>query len=267
MSTWNEISRQEIENPTLGDRTVIEYEGLKSELETFRATELPAGWTEIAVRKHLDDWAHLSATYPTTSEDPNEEGLIQRVWTLEANEIESSIFDHPNTRILAERDYSWPARIQAYVDAWRAACRTAVSNAVKAGTVATEPSLPDIPYSANATEEERTLADQLAGILFRIENPTWPTDQYVLQKTDLVVSSAQISASHANKGRILTYPTLLATEQTLAAALLIDAAGLSSLYWLKKAPTVRLASQGNSEIAQEYWGLVAWEPYLYGDAI
>lgn len=267
MSTWKEITRHEIENPTLGDRIIVEYEGLKSELDTFKSTELPAGWTEIAIRKHLDDWAHLAATYPTTSEDPDQTGLIQRTWTLEANEIESSILDHPNTRILADRDYSWPARIQAYVDAWRAACRTAVSNAVKAGTVATEPSLPDIPYSANATEEERTLADQLAGILFRIENPTWPTDQYVLQKTDLVVSTAQIAASHANKGRILTYATLLATEQSLLAATLIGAAGLSDLYWLKKAPTVRLVSQGNHEISQEYWGIVAWDPYLYGEAM
>jgi hypothetical protein len=247
--------------------------GPKASLSTFLSGTLPSGYSDLDMNDGVATCT-VSASYSTTagSGDPVNADPITRVWTLQGNDVEKHIFEHPSFAGLIWRDPVWPTAIEARVRAYKGQLEMVEKGRQNQGVSLTanytlsqsRPSELNPPYPNDATLQ--ALAISLTKLMIR-NIDTVPQSQYVLRKTETVTNATQLAVSHTYVTRFYTYNSLVATETTLPAAALLGLSGLQSLYWLKKTPTVEYTQQGRFTLAQEYWGAVTFETLIYGAAL
>lgn len=233
--------RWDISAGAVVDRT---WEGPKVGLATFIASTLPAGYSRIEIEDD-DDLVVLVATYPSSTTDgiggtEPEDGLVQRWWELDGNDLEKSLWDHPKVRAYTD-DY----------DVAEIAAMRAKYEEIMAGT-------------ATSSWTDADVAIAMEKIAKGIE--AYTVSQYVLRKTEIVRTGASLAASHANVNKIFGYSALTAAEPSLAGYDLVAAASLTGLFWLKRTPDVRPTQNGLYEIVTEYWGAEEWDSWIYETA-
>lgn len=218
----------------------------------------------------LDGEAVCDATI-TYASDPEGEpippeqddyGLIQRQWTLGAQDVQRTIRENPSVEALAERWFPWPSYVRSWVKVYKITEELALNAWKENGAnpeelpTLTEWVMPQLPTSAGITPtpEETQSMKTLAERLLTDENPVWVTTDYTLRKIETVTSWSTMVVAHDYVNRYLSWTALVALEPTLPATGLIQTAGLESLIWLKKAPEVTVSSGGNYELSQDYVG-------------
>lgn len=179
-------------------------------------------------------------TDPNTQPQPGETGLIERRWSLEGNDVEKSLWEHPDVQqALKGKNLDELIALRQFVDG------------VVSGEILASP----------ANEAIGKLADRLVrGI------EVFHDSEYVLRKEETVTHASNVRASHTNVNRVFTYSRLLASEPTLAAQNLIAAAGLTSLFWAKRTPKVRPTTGNLWVIEQEYWGAKEYDDWIWKPA-
>ncbi len=262
---------------TAGFQLVRVWEGPEEEKDAFFASIAPAGY--IALRESnrplgqrsttdptVRNWVRIELTYgvATTAGGSEDPGLISRTWTLQPTEEQVHILNHPATIPLWQRDRTWPQRIKAYAENYadRVAQALALNPAAPPTTTISTPASP-----SGATSDEIAQAGRLLDILLRDLNATGIVTLYTLRKTEVVNNLTALQAIHTNVNRPYTYTALTTSEPTLPAAALLNASGLSSMKWLKKAPVVEQLSGGLFQIVQEYESGFYFAQYLYGAEI
>lgn len=262
---------------TAGFQLVRVWEGPEEEKDAFFASIAPPGY--IALRESnrplgrvsttdatVRNWVRIELTYgiATTAGGSDDPGLISRTWTLQPTEETVHALSHDATVPLWTRDRTWPNRIKAYVDNYsdRVAQALALNPSVPPTVTLSTPAAP-----SGATADEIAQAGRLLDILLRDSNSVGIISRYTLRKTEVVNNLTALRASHANVNRPYTYAALIHFEPTLPSAALIDAAGLTSLKWLKKAPVVEQLAGGLFQIVQEYEAGPDFLQYYYGTAI
>jgi hypothetical protein len=263
---------------TAGFQLVRVWEGPEEEKDAFFASIAPPGY--IALRESnrplgrvsttdatVRNWVRIELTYgiATTAGGSDDPGLISRTWTLQPTEEQIHILSHDATMPLWKRDRTWPQRIKAYAENY--ADRVASAIAANPGGSLSGITIPTPASPAGATPDEIAQAGRLLDILVRDLNATGFVTRHTLRKTEVVNNLTALSASHANVNRPYSHAALVAAETTLPAAALINAAGLTSMKWLKKAPVVEQLAGGLFQIVQEYEANAYYEPYLYGAEI
>lgn len=233
--------RWDINQGAVVDRT---WEGPKSGLVTFIASTLPAGYSRIEIDDD-NDLVVLVATYPSSTTDgiggtEPEDGLVQRWWELDGNDLEKSLWDHPKVR----------AHTDGY-DATQIIAMRAKFEEILAGT-------------ATSSWLHADVMDAMLRIARGVESFT--VSQYVLRKNEIVRTGTSLAASHGNVNKIFGYSALTAAEPSLAGYDLVAAASLTGLYWLKRTPDVRPTQNGLYEIVTEYWGAEEWDSWIYETA-
>lgn len=234
---------------TAGAQIFRTWEGPTSGLATFISGTLPAGYSKIDIEDD-SEFCEVVAQYAAPGTDGiggvETDGLVQRWWELDGNDIEKSLWNHP--KVLA--------RTSVY-DAVQMASLRAHFEEVMAGTATTSWADPD----GVSTAVNTAMLKLAQGI------EAFSVSQYVLRKTEIVRTGTSLAASHSNVNRIFSYAALTAAESTLAGYDLVAAAGLTGLEWLKRTPDVRPTQNGLYEIVTEYWGADEWDSWIYDTAV
>ena len=232
--------RWDVANGAVIDRT---WEGPTSGLATFISGTLPAGYNSINIEDDTE-MCTVVAQYKDSSTDgigeASADGLVQRWWELDGNDLEKSIWEHPTvTAVTSSYDTTQLAAMRAHLET------------ILDGTAT----------SSWADADVSAAMDRIArGV------EAFSVSQYVLRKTEVVRAGTSLSASHSNTNKIFSYSALSSAEPSLAGYDLVAAAGLSALVWLKRTPDVRPTSNGLYEITTEYWGADSWDTWLYETA-
>lgn len=217
------------------------WEGPATDVNTFVGTSMPGGWTEWDSEEN-GDLAIVSAIYQTPDSAPSgDEGLVLRTWELDGNDLEQSLWVHPEIT-------SWMSG-QSLTDILNN--RRIIERVVNG----------DQPLELPAPGEEEPF-DRLIDRLIR-GTESLTVAQYVLRKIELVVIGSSIVASHTNVNKQFTYAQLATAEPSLADQNLVAASGLTALKWLKRTPTVKRSNANLWEISLEYWGADVWDSWLY----
>lgn len=182
-------------------------------------------------------------------------GLISRKWTLHTNRISSSLLAHPSAGTLHTTDAEWPDRIRANAIAYAQALRAWV----KANMVGDEPDRDGwrdaaAPTAHTVTTDEAAIVDWLFREFAADEDASYDVNQPVLRKTEVVIAATRLEAVHDNVDRFHDYAALQAAEASLSVAVIIAAADLGAVVWLKGSPEVEETSEGRFQIVQEWEG-------------
>jgi hypothetical protein len=265
-------------NATAGWQRVRVWEGPESELDGFYASVAPPGY--VASRESfkplgqtsagdptVKHWMRVELTYGIQSStgEGADPGLISRNWSMKSVEEQVHILSHDSTIPLWKRSSTWVQQIKACAENYETRVRAALAanpTGSLSGITVPTPATP-----AEATSGEIAAAAYLLGILTRDQNATGFLTRHTLRKTEVVNSLTALTAVHTNVNRPFTYAGLTANEPTLPGAALINAAGLTGLKWLKKAPDVDQLGGGLYQIVQEYESGAYFDPYLYGAEI
>lgn len=194
-------------------------------------------------------------------------GLFSRSWELDWNDDQIPLKEAdllvgltaaPNELILHRIDVA----ARKYADDLSSYVSASVS-----GGSGTEPDpatyLASVTQNAGLSPEQSALALWYFKRVAADENASHVVKRPVLRKTEIVAAYANLAASNLHAERFYTYSGFTALEGSLASAALINAAQLSALYWQKQRPSVSEASFGRWQIAQEYWGFVAYDQVQY----
>lgn len=217
------------------------WEGPVDGVNAFVGTSMPGGWTEWDSEEN-GDLAIVSAIYQTPDSAPTgDEGLVLRTWELDGNDLEQSLWNHPEV-------VEW---MTGFSTSEILDTRRIIERVVNG----------DQPLELPAPGSEDPF-DRLIDRLIR-GTESLTVAQYVLRKIELVVIGSSIVASHANVNKQFTYAQLTSAEPSLVSQNLVAASGLTSLKWLKRTPTVKRSNSNLWEISLEYWGADVWDSWLY----
>lgn len=243
-----------------------EYEGPATAIDSLIATATDAEQIES---KQDGATRECIITYATsTPVDGNGDEQVFDTWELLGNDVEKSVFQHPNTLVLDES-------LMAFV---RNSLKRAEEDDTGTFTFVS---------SNNATMLFRHALNGYDGFLL---------SQYVLRRTSTVPSTSNVRASFTNTFKIHT-TAQLKTQENIPANILfsldqIDAhlptAPLSSWKypsdftppiggsakttdtpvmkwgWLKRTPTIMQAAGNKFSLTYEYWH-AAWSTWIYAD--
>lgn len=243
-------------NKTFRDQWLANFTGYSS-LEFEESMELDGAPTNST--NPFDAECVARITWPgMTSEPPDPEdpegGLLSRSWSLVGTDEQRRLDAHPNVQKLADPTQGGykelPGQIRDGVAMYKAKTQQILS---QWNGLEPKPTLPPflVPVTVAALSDE---VDAYASLLLRDENTTFAISAYTLRKSEQVASWSTLVVSHLNKNRWHNWTALTLTEPTLAGTGLIQTAGLENLIWLKKTPEVNIASGGNYELTQEYFG-------------
>lgn len=210
--------------------------------------------------------------------DPNY-GLVERLWSKKNRSQQRELSRHPLLKALTDVDPDWPGRVKRSVQAYNQAHREWVRSeqeALEANANAQPTAPPNMemyivfstPWLKNSagileahtmTSAELDLVTWLWSEYFEDLSATYDYNVPILERTDtlLTVANASLWASYANAGRILSYATLVNSEQSLELVSIINSAQLSSWSWLKGHPMTVPTSGGMYRLTQEYTGIEA----------
>lgn len=216
------------------------WEGPKSGLVSFLGSSLPQGYSEYVVDEDGDlvtVRAIYTADIPERIGNPSDDGLIERNWELDGDDLETTLWAHPKM-VAATAGDTVTESIQLRV----------LVDKILSGEVA------EIPGTTDIDEMVKRLA---AGTESYLES------KYVLRKVETVRKNSSIRPSFANVNRVFNYATLISAEPSLSYQNLIQASGLTNLNWLKGTPRVRPTQDGLWQIEQEFKGAEKWDTWIY----
>lgn len=269
---------------TSGWETVRTWSGSKAKLQAFIDTlEAEGGYTGLEILQTAA-LSTVQATYATEQPEggtgtPTTVDPISRTWSLNGNELNVSILGHPKALQLYDFNTTWLAKIQCRVAVYKQKIADYYS-----GKLSTLPRLipssDEDPVKYTATDPwgvglgtiEGSLIDPSSTLLGYAEElckhlangvTSYNVSQYSLVKTELVTNASTIRLSHTNVGKMHRYATLLGVEPSLPASLLLNLTGLTSVFWLKKTPTLQQTSQGRFQLTQEYWSFLKYSDFIY----
>lgn len=219
------------------------WEGPAASLTSFLSASLPQGYSEYSVEDQGDlviVRAIYTADIPERIGNPSDDGLLDRSWELEGDDLETSLWAHPS--VIAETANQTIAQAIAL--------RTAVDAALAGETTWT------------------SLGGAIDNLVNRLAKGTESFFQstFVLRKVETVRKNSSIRPSFTNVNRVFSYAALLSSEPSLAYENLIQASGLQGLSWLKCTPRVRPTQDGLWEISQEYKGAQTIDSWIYPNA-
>lgn len=210
-------------------------------LNTFESSILPAGYSDISYEGD-DDLTIVRVVYAAASADqlgnPTSDGLVDRRWELDGEDLEKSVWQHPGVQ----------AATPNQTIAQAVTLRNDVERVLSGEATWTNTGFSDVDNMV------LRLVRGIEGFL---------TSSFVLRKVEVVRRTASIRPAFTNLNRVFTYTGLLAAEPTLTSEGLLQAAGLTDLKWLKRAPRVNPTQNGLWEITQEYQGGDAFDSWLY----
>lgn len=227
------------------------WTGARSKLVDFVFNRLPRLYSDLRLEEEGEK-ATVIATYGIAGpNDPDHvTDPISVVWTMPNNENDLSLYELPEVEDL----------FLALEDTDAAKLAAIMEEGISAHTP-----FDDLDWPTFFSTDEQAIIKKLySRLMRRIE--VFRASQYVLRKVQTVIAESQIKVAHENVNRIFTHDQLTTAEPTLPAATLIDAAGLSKYFWLKKTPTVEAVSRGQFQINQEYWGTEKYDPFIYKPA-
>lgn len=261
---------------TTGWETIRTWRGSKAKIQAFvDALESEGGYTSLEIAQS-PSFSTVTATYATTTPTsgggtPTTVDPITRTWSLAGNELNVSILGHPNAIDLYDSDKTWLAKVQARVATYKYNMSRYYDGKLSTVPVLLPKDETDhVKYPAanpwGVTGGTTTALNNKANALTEhLANgiTSYAVSQYSLQKVELVSKASTVALSHTNVGKMHLHATLLTAEPTVPDSILINLTGLSSLYWLKKTPTMRMTSQGRYELSQEYWGFSRYSTFIY----
>lgn len=216
------------------------WEGPASGLTSFLSASLPQGYSEYSVEDEGDlviVRAVYTADIPERIGNPSDDGLLDRSWELEGDDLEMSLWGHPKIIAATAGDTTSEA----------VALRVLVDKLLT-GEVT------EIPGTTDLDELVKRLANGTESYL---------ESRFVLRKVETVRKNSSIRPSFTNVNRVFTYAALLSSEPSLSYENLIQASGLTSLSWLKGTPRVRPTQDGLWQVEQEYKGAQQWDSWIY----
>lgn len=273
-----------------GSSLLRSWDGPGDELATFLGSELPQGFSRLIQRKSgKDGWVTVLATYAAVDQSgvpqvpgSQDYGLVSRDWQLLRQRSELPIQAHQNVELLSTIDRLWPIRIEIATTAWRETWNRWIKSKAS-GSTTPEPQLfpdpqnpsavyflPDPPTAALGNTRAIALAAEYARVLSRNPDQTFATSQFILRKTETVMSWTALHAAHDNTFRVFSLAGLLRAEPTLAADesyKLIHTEGLTAMLWQKETALVEPLAAGKWQITADYTGVADYLWFLYSEPI
>lgn len=229
------------------------WTGVRSQLINFIVSGLPGFYSDLRIEEDGEK-ATVIATYGIVGIDGNNQvsDPVSVVWTMPNNEADLLLYELPD--------------VQALFLQIGDASATSLAAEIEDG-IQNHTRMDKVDWEAFVlTPDQLVIAQALyARLMRRID--TFRVSQYVLRKVQTVIAQSQLKAAHENVNRYFDHGKLVATEPTLPAAALIDAAGLTQYFWIKKTPVVDSTNRGQFQISQEYWGFESIDPFVYKPAI
>ena len=210
-------------------------------LAFFQTQQLPTGYTDISYEQD-EDLTIVRAVYSAATAEqignPADDGLVDRRWELDGEDLEKSVWQQPGVMTATAGQ-----TIQQAIT-----LRNDVEKVLAGEQSWTNTGFTDVDSMVVR------LARGIEGFL---------TSSFVLRKIEVVRRNASIRPAFTNLNRVFTYTGLLAAEPTLGSENLLQSSGLTTLKWLKRAPRVNPTQSGLWEITQEYQGAEAFDSWLY----
>lgn len=295
MSSFKEISVEEVSSLANGWTQTRVFEGHVDDLTDFQSSEEPSGWVERRKRtSEQGKWITLEYVFTAANSDgtenPGESGLKSRTWDLQFQEEQHSILSHPKVKgghtdsgeeIVGLETYEpatgtsigteeWGSWLKVYADVYNKAQEAYVDETVEGGT-ATKPDL--MAYHAKALEAvgfTSSIPQEAFDLSFAVfkrlasdSNAVHVITIPTLTKVEIVASYSELYANHANAEKIFSYNQLLSAEPSLPSAALIQLSNLTGWSWLKMRPRVQQTDQGLFQMTVEYVGVKTWEAWQY----
>lgn len=209
-------------------------------LAFFQSQTLPTGYTDISYEQD-EDLTIVRAVFSAATADqignPADDGLIERHWELDGDDLETSLWAHPKIVAATAGDTTLEsAQLRSLIEK------------ILSGEVT------EIPGTTDIDELVKRLAKGIE---------VFQESKFVLRKVETVRKGTSIRPSFANLNRSFGYTALLAAEPSLASENIIQASGLTALKWLKGAPQVAPTQDGLWQINQEYKGADQWDTWIY----
>src|ERR1051325_10285282 len=235
------------------------WTGARAGADAFILSSVPALFSEITIKEEVDQCT-IQATYSIVRPDgsPQVSDPVSVIWTMPNNDGELSIWEHPEIQDFFLSLGNDEAAAQVAIGLRQARGDNKLPSEIDWDKIG----FFDADTIALLTAFYRRL---LRGI------ESFPTSQYVLRKVETVVSDSQLKAAHRNVNQIYKADLLAATEPSLLTARLVDYPALSNdpaapRFWLKRTPVVDEVDRGKFQITQEYWGVHAFDKWIYDEA-
>ena len=252
-SDWQELApRQSGWRMGTGDFTTRTWQGPTASVASFLRTLSPTGL--MGYRKdESGDLTTVVAEYGAASPQTGspEEGLLERYWELDGNDIELELWRHPEiVAALRNQSVTQIAKLRALID-------KVVSGEIEENA----PTAAELLKTKGNNPFDKLVRRLSSGV------EAMEFSQYVLRKTEVVLRNTSLRANHANKGKQFRYQDLIRAEPTLLQENWVAAADLKNLMWVKKTPKGGPSSRGQWEIRTEYWGAEAFDDWLHPFAV
>jgi len=238
-------------NPRTGYQQIVVYTGTPDALEAISSSAISNGYSVRYVPDSQGGYSSLEVTYGAAeTQDPAVP--LSDEWSLEGNDLEKSIFEHPNA--LAEFE-QWPFGLS---DPSIAPFRSTVERYVRGEIESLEDELATL-INALKRPQILDLAHEMAAILgMGVESFT--VSQYVLRRTRIVTSTTDIKPVVTNTGKVYSQAAMESEEGGIPATLKFN---LPDGVWLKRTPTVTQYGADKWQIVQEYWHADRFLTWLY----
>lgn len=251
-------------NPRTGWQQIVVYTGTPSQIEIVSANAISNGYSVRYVPDSNGTYATLEVTYGAAeTQDPAVP--LSDEWSLVGNDLEKSIFEHPN--LLARQD-GWSS-----------------DDKLIFRTIA----------EANARGDGQSFIEQLADLEVRQDGAVvlleeikdelakgveaFTVSQFVLRHTTVITSNSTIKPNNSNVGKVFKTgsPSPLKNWQgsdVEAPDITSDGITIPDTikftmpdgYWLKRTPSVEQYGTDKWQVTQEYWHADTYSTFLYKPA-
>jgi hypothetical protein len=245
-------------DPTTGFKSVYTWEGSRAAI--FGLATLVTSDQKYVIDDTDKPIYRLIISSPDSGA-PDVENDYVLEWELLGNDVEKSIYEHPNARVLGDKMLT--------------AIKIAIKEVEDAALLNSSTVYAENETNLAAIAVLLGVSSANALLLFRLivkGTTSFVASQYVLRRTQTISSRGQVTFSFSNVDKIHTAAQVLASElvpaevQFSIAAIPEPTAQTGySWGWLKKTPTIAQAAGRRFQCVQEYW-LEQWSTFLYDAA-